>query len=370
MKPTRSIPSIAHPCTLLLGIDAPYNKTKNIQSYFDEFIHLVKSNNIPYNHQLFIKLRSIDTGYFLTKGKLEEVRAFCEENNIEEVICSEPLTAQQERNISELFHCKVFDRTQLILEIFEKSAHSAEGKMQVAIAMFNHQKSRVAGKGLHMSQQAGHIGGRGPGETAKEKELRHIENQINRYKKELKSIQKIRENQRKRRLENRVPHICLIGYTNTGKSTILNALTNANVLAADQLFATLDTTTRELFVNGQKKGIISDTVGFIQQLPHQLIEAFKSTLDELQYADLLLHVVDAADPSWKEHIDIVNKILHELNVTKEMVYVFNKADIETEHPITEHDKELYQPHVTVSARSSKGIEPLVNYLATWKCPAK
>ncbi len=365
MKKTRSVDTVLYPKTLLLGIDAPYNKIKDIDSYFAEFIHLVESNSIPFDHQLFIKIRSVDPAYFLTKGKLEEVREFCEKENIEEIIVSEPLSAQQERNLGELFHCRVFDRTQLILEIFEKSAHSAEGKMQVAIAMFNHQKSRVSGKGLHMSQQAGHIGGRGPGETAKEKELRHLEKQINKFKSELKDIQKIRENQRKRRLENRVPHICLIGYTNTGKSTILNQLTNANVLAANQLFATLDTTTRELYVNGIKKGVISDTVGFIQQLPHQLINAFKSTLDELQYADLLLHIVDSANPSWQEHIQIVQKILSELNVNKDMVYVFNKADVPTEHPITPEQMEQYQPHVLISAQSREGIQPLIDFLATW-----
>ncbi len=367
MKKTRSVDTVLYPKILLLGIDAPYNKTKDIQSYFDEFIHLVESNNIPFDHTLFIKTRSIDPAYFLTKGKLEEVRELCEKEKIEEVIVSEPLSAQQERNLSELFHARVFDRTQLILEIFEKSAHSAEGKMQVAIAMFNHQKSRVSGKGLHMSQQAGHIGGRGPGETAKEKELRHIEKQINKFKQELKDIQKVRENQRKRRLENRVPHICLIGYTNTGKSTILNALTNANVLAADQLFATLDTTTRELYVNGIKKGIISDTVGFIQQLPHQLIDAFKSTLDELQYADLLLHIVDSSDPNWQEHIGIVQKILTELGVAdKEMLYVFNKVDIPVENPLTPAQLEQYEPHITISAQSKKGIQPLVDFLADWQ----
>jgi GTP-binding protein HflX len=366
MKKTRSVDTVQYPRTLLLGIDAPYNKTRNMQAYFDEFLHLVESNNIPFDAKTFIKIRTVDSAYFLTKGKLEEIRELCEKENIEEVIVSEPLSAQQERNLSELLHAKVFDRTQLILEIFEKSAHSAEGKMQVAIAMFNHQKSRVAGKGINMSQQAGHIGGRGPGETAKEKELRHLERYITKCKQELKDIQKIRENQRKRRLESRVPHICLIGYTNTGKSTILNLLTNAQVLAADQLFATLDTTTRELYINGTKKGVISDTVGFIQQLPTQLIDAFKSTLDELNYADLLLQIVDSSDASWKEHVVIVQKILNELGIKKDMVYVFNKADIPTDTPITPEEREQFEPHVVVSAKSKQGIQPLVDFLATWE----
>lgn len=357
-----------HPKTLLIAVHAPYNKTSNIQSYYDEFLHLVSSNDIEYDETMFIKLRSVDAGYFFTKGKLEEIQEFCEREKFEEIIISEQLTAQQERNLSTLLHAKVFDRTQLILEIFEKSAHSAEGKMQVAIAMFHYQKSRVAGKGIHMSQQAGHIGGRGPGETAKEKEIRHIENHINKLKQQLKGLEKTRDIQRKRRLESRVPNICLIGYTNTGKSTLLNQLTKANVLAQDKLFATLDTTTRELFIEGKKKGVISDTVGFIQQLPHHLIDAFKSTLGELQYADLLLHVVDIADPDWEQHIRIVNDILNELGVEKDTLYVFNKADTPESLHAPEHLRDRYQPNVAISAKSKEGIYPLVSFLHTWHKP--
>lgn len=355
-----------HPKTLLLGIETPYNPTKDIQSYFDEFLHLVESNDIEYDETAFVKVREIDPGYFLTRGKLEDIRKLCHENNIEEVIISESLTARQERNLSDLFHCRVFDRTQLILEIFEKSAQSAEGKLQVAIAMLRHKKSRVAGKGIHMSQQAGHVGGKGPGETAKEIELQHLENLIVRLKRELKSLERTRDVQRKRRLETRTPHICLIGYTNTGKSTLFNQLTKADVLAQDRLFATLDTTTRELFVEGKKKGVISDTVGFIQQLPPSLIEAFKSTLDELQYADLLLQIIDISDPNWKEHITIVNKILEELGVQKDMLYVFNKADMPEETHAPTFERDAYQPHVVISSKTKTGIAPLLEYLQTWQ----
>lgn len=355
-----------HPKTLLLGIHAPYNTTRNIDTYFDEFIHLVQSNEIEYDHTLFLKLRSIDNGYFLTKGKLEDVRAFCEKEEIEEVIVSESLTAQQERNLSDLLRCRIFDRTKLILEIFEKAAHSAEGKLQVSIAMLQHKRSRVAGKGITMSQQAGHIGSKGPGETAKEKELRVISDDILKLKKQLKSLSKSRDIQRKRRLDNNVPHICLIGYTNTGKSTLLNQLTKADVLAEDKLFATLDTTTRELYIEGKKKGVISDTVGFIQQLPHSLIEAFKSTLDELKYADLLLQVVDIGDSNWQEHIAIVNGILDDLGIEKNMLYVFNKADLPEEFHAPSSQREQYQPNVVISAASKKGILPLITFLHAWE----
>ena len=178
-------------------------------------------------------------------------------------------------------------------------------------------------------------------------------------------MQKVRETQRKRRIDNQVPQICLVGYTNTGKSSILNQLTKANVLAQDRLFATLDTTTRELFIDGKKKGVISDTVGFIQQLPHQLIDAFKSTLDELRYADLLLQVVDVSDPDCEEHIKIVTHILHELGIEKEMLYVFNKADRPIETHLSESLRDRYQPNVLVSAQTKEGLEPLINFLRTW-----
>lgn len=367
MSKTKFYETATHPKTLIIGIQAPYNKTNNIESYYDEFIHLIESNNIMYDESYFTKLREIDPGYFLTKGKLEDISALCEKEKFEEIIISEPLSAQQERNLSELFGCRVFDRTQLILEIFEKSAHSAEGKLQVSIALLQHRRSRTAGKGIHMSQQEGHIGGRGPGETAKEKEMRVIDDDILKLRRQLKELDKTREVQRKRRLENRIPLICLMGYTNTGKSTLLNQLTKADVLAQDRLFATLDTTTRELYINHKKKGLISDTVGFIQLLPPSLIDAFKSTLDELRYADLLLHVVDISDGNWKEHIAVVNGILKELEIeNKEILYVFNKADTDNSLHAPALERELYQPHIVISSKTKTGIQPLLDFLADWE----
>lgn len=355
---------------LLLGINAPYNKTTDINAYFEEFINLATSNNLHPTEIMLINLRSIDPAYFLTKGKLDELKIACDKHNIDEVIVSEALTAQQERNLQDFLQCRVFDRTQLILEIFEKAAHSAEGKTQVAIAMLQHKKSRVAGKGIHLSQQTGIIGLRGgPGETAKEKEIRHIEEHIKKLKKQLITIEKARTTQRKRRVSSPLPLMCLIGYTNAGKSSILNALTKSNVYAEDKLFATLDTTTRGLFLNGQKKGLISDTVGFIQQLPHHLIEAFKSTLSELQYADLLLLVVDLADANWEPHIKIVHDILEDLNLHKEILYIFNKIDKVTITPELLHALEPYQPHVLISTRTKEGTLPLKEFLVSWQ-PSK
>ena len=357
-----------YPKTLLLGVYAPYNRSSDADSYFNEFLNLAKTNEVVNYQTLMVKIREIDPAYFITKGKLLELKELCDEQNIEEVIVSEMLSAQQERNLADFLHCRVFDRTQLILEIFEKAAHSAEGKAQVGIAMLTYQKSRLAGKGMHLHQQSGIRGFKsGFGETQKEKERRHIENTILKLRRQVVELQKNRETQRKQRLTNRIPHICIVGYTNAGKSTLLNTLTKSNVLAEDKLFATLDTTTREIYINKKKIGILSDTVGFIQNLPHHLIDAFKSTLSELKYADLLVQVVDISDTNWQSHIHVVQQIMEDLEVEKEMIYVFNKVDklseLERENLIGALSR--FQPHVLVSATSKEGLVPLTDLLYQW-----
>lgn len=358
--------ALMHHTALLVAIDSPLNKTRDINGYFEEFLNLVKTNGTPYEIIHTIKLRSIDPSYFITKGKLEELKKVCDEHPTDFIIFSDTLSPKQERNLEDYLCRDVIDRTNLILQIFEKAALSSEGKAQVAIAMLEHQKTRLAGKGVYLSQQAGVIGLRGgPGETAKERERRFIENEILKLKRQLESIQRSRDVQRKQRLSRNIPHICLIGYTNAGKSTILNTLTKSDVLAENKLFATLDTTTRELYINGTKKGVISDTVGFIQQLPHQLIEAFKSTLDELHYASLLLHVVDATDTNWEDHITVVNTILKDLKINKQILYVFNKCDLLNNLVDFEKTIYRYQPNVLVSGTSKDGLEELIDFLDAW-----
>lgn len=351
---------------LAVGVYAPYNKTHNIEGYYQEFLSLIHSNNIEPVATMFIKLRSIDPGYFITSGKLEEILKVVNEHKIEQVVFSEPISSRQEKNLAEMLNCEVFDRTQLILEIFEKGAHSAEGKIQVQLAMLQHKKARLAGRGIDMSQQWGMIGMRGPGETAKEKETQHIKHLITTLQKELKQLEKQRQTQRKQRLSKSIPQICLIGYTNAGKSTLLNTLTHADILAEDKLFATLDTTTRELYINNAKIGLLSDTVGFIQELPTTLIEAFKSTLNELQYADLLIQVIDASDPNFEAHIQVVDDILKELEVNKPMLFLFNKIDKVAEREKIQPFIEKYHPHITASALSKEGLSGLIDYLSTWK----
>ena len=359
-------PTHSKPKTLILGIHAPYNHTTNIESYFDEFRSLVKTNRGSFDYEQYIKIRTIDSTAFISKGKLDALLDFSKEHNIEEIIISEPLTAQQERNLNKLFNCSIIDRTHLILDIFEKAAHSSEGKKQVEIAKLQYEKTRVAGKGISMGQQAGFLGTRGPGETAKEKELRHIDHHIQRLRNELRKLEEVRQTQRKQRLSSGEAQIALIGYTNAGKSTILNTLTKASVLAEDKLFATLDTTTRELWLQNAKIGLISDTVGFIQQLPHQLINAFKSTLAELQFADLLLHVIDVSDTNWQDHIKVVREILTDLDVDKQMLYIFNKADKVADIDAIAPSLSYYQPHVVISSTSKQTMQPLINFLVNWK----
>lgn len=350
------------PKTMIVGILAPYNRSVDHESYFSEFRNLVKTNRGHFEAEEYIKLRVIDPAFFITHGKLETIRKIVKEQNIKEVIVSEPLTNQQQRNLEEALEVTVHDRTYLILEIFEKAAVSAEGKKQVEVAKLEYKKARLSGKGISMSQQSGLMGTRGPGETAKENEVRYLNKLITRLNRELADLERTRSQQRKRRLSSGQELIALIGYTNAGKSTILNMLTKSSTLAENKLFATLDTTTRELWIGPEKIGLISDTVGFIQQLPHQLIKAFKSTLTELQHADLLLHVVDISDPKWETDIRVVHDILQELNVHKEMLYVFNKIDQVKDFSLVASKIINYQPHVMISSLSKERMQPLYDYL--------
>lgn len=360
------IPSIQEP-TLLVGICAPYNKAVDPTGYYQEFISLAKTRNISDEHTFFFRLRLIDAGYFITKGKLQEINDYCQEHGIAKVVISEILSAQQERNLNDILNCTIIDRTELILQIFEAAAQTAEGKLQVGIAAYKHRKSRLAGKGVFMSQQMGAIGFRsGPGETAKERETRYLENMILGMTRKLEKLEQVRATQRKQRLAGAVPLICLVGYTNSGKSTILNALTKSAVLAEDKLFATLDTTTRELYINSKKKGLLSDTVGFIQNLPHQLINAFKSTLGELQYADLLLQIIDLSDPNWQTHIKTTNNTIKELNISKPMLYLFNKIDRLPPEALAHIKYDQYTPHILISATTKDGLQPLVDFLDSWE----
>lgn len=355
-----------HLNTLLILIDAPYHSGIDHKSYVEEFKNLIKTYDTTYDQIISVKLREIDSSYFITKGKLDDIKKYCDEHEIEHIFISETLTPKQERNLKDFLNLNITDRTRLILDIFDRSAISAEGKTQVKIAYLEHLKTRVSGKGIEFDQQSGAVGIRGGlGETAKEMELRYLNEEIRKLKRNIDKMHAAREVQRKQRIKNQEPLICLIGYTNAGKSSILNAMTNSHVLAEDKLFATLDTTTKQLYVNHKKIGLLSDTVGFIQQLPPKLIEAFKSTLSELQYANLLLHVVDLTDRNWEAHIETVHRILDDLGVHKDMLYVFNKADLVIDIESMMGKVNLYQPNVIISTKSENGLQELLDYLTKW-----
>ncbi len=353
-----------HPKTLAVGVYTPYVKISDADNYFEEFLSLIKTLGMQYDETWFTKVRSVDPNTFFTKGKLEELKIICDQKEIEVIIFSEQLNPLQERNLEDLLGCNIMDREQLILEIFKKSAHTAEGKIQVEMAEINFLKTRIIGKGVEYSQQLGVIGTKGRGETATEKMRRVFADKLRQAKQKLEVLQKARENQRKRRLSSNIPQLCIIGYTNAGKSSLLNILTRSSVLIEDKLFATLDTTTREYFVGGKTKILISDTVGFISQLPHNLVEAFKSTLDELRFASLLLHVVDADNAEWRSQIQIVNETVKDLGVEKPMLYVFNKIDKISQDELEQLKKEFndFQPHVLIHTKSKEGVKQLIDFL--------
>jgi GTP-binding protein HflX len=352
--------------TLALCVFTP-DLRHNHEYFHEEFLSLVKTAGIDPIHSTSMKLRSIDPPTFFTKGKLEELIDLCKEQKATDVVISTHLSPLQERNLQEMLGIRIFDRSQLILEIFHQAAHSAEGKIQVEMAYLELLKTRLAGRGKEMAQQEGFVGSRGPGETEKEVLRRYYAGKLKQSRKRLEQLAQARATQRKKRLSSNVPLVSLVGYTNAGKSSLLNLLTNGKVLAEDKLFATLDTTTKELYLGPEKKALLSDTVGFISNLPHQLIEAFRSTLDELRYAGLLLHVVDISNPAWHEHVMVVKETLSELGIKTPMLYVMNKSDkLDDEaREALASQLETYDPHVIVHTTEKDGAQNLVEYLKKW-----
>lgn len=276
-----------------------------------------------------------DAAYYFGKGKAEEIRGYAENMQADMVVVNEELSGAQIRNLEEVIGCTVIDRTALILDIFAKRALSREGKLQVELAQHKYRLPRLTGQGTMLSRTGGGIGTRGPGEKKLETDKRHIRQRIDDIRRELKEIAKNREVQRVQRLKSNLPIVALVGYTNAGKSTILNELIRTHrdysedkaVFVKDMLFATLDVALRKAMLPCKQEYLITDTVGFVSELPHDLIEAFKATLEEVKYADALLHVVDASNENFKLQIDTTLKVLKELGVEdKPMLYVFNKAD--------------------------------------------
>jgi len=269
-----------------------------------------------------------DSHSFIGEGKALEVKMLVEATASTMVVFDNELSPGNIRALEEITGVTVLDRSALILDIFAQRAKTKEGRLQVELAQYKYLLPRLSGMGKSLSRQGGGIGTRGPGETKLESDRRHIRERINRLEEELEQVRKVRSVQRERRMKNSVPVVAIVGYTNAGKSTLLNQLTNAGIPANNRLFDTLDTTSRQLTVSDNLDVILSDTVGFIAKLPHHLVNAFHATLEELEYADLLLHVIDASDPNREDHIEVVEKLIAKLAKPETPVLrVYNKADL-------------------------------------------
>ena len=319
--------TIAPERIILIGLSTRDTDMDRVIEYLDELEFLAETAGGFTVKRFTQRLDRPDIRTFVGKGKMEEIIAFIKENNIQFAIFDDELTPSQLRNIEKIIGCRVLDRTNLILDIFAKRARTAQAKVQVELAQYRYLLPRLTRMWTHLEKQAGGIGARGPGESEIETDRRVIREKLSRLREKLNEIEKQTVTQRKRRAD--VVRVALVGYTNVGKSTLMNLLAKSDVFAENKLFATLDTTVRKVVID-RIPFLLSDTVGFIRKLPHDLIESFKSTLDEVREADILVHVVDISHPNFEDHIHVVNETLQDLKaIDKPILLVFNKIDAYT-----------------------------------------
>lgn len=338
----------------------------DVNDSLDELSELLETAGGVTVGRLIQNKESYENATYIGKGKVEELSLLIAETGANLVVCDDELSPIQQRNLENLLEVTVLDRTAVILDIFAKHAVTREGKLQVELAQLRYRSNRLIGAGQEMSRLGGGIGTRGPGEKKLETDRRLIRNRISQLKAELEDMKQHRDVMRKQRMKTGIPIVSIVGYTNAGKSTLLNKLTDAGVLQEDKLFATLDPTSRNLKLESGQEIILTDTVGFIRKLPHHLIEAFHSTLEESKYADIILHVVDISNPNSASHIQTVYETLDYLKCgNKKIITLFNKKDLLSEQPIIRDSRaEICIP---ISAKTGenlpeclKAVEDIIN----------
>jgi GTP-binding protein HflX len=348
---------------LLVGVDFPHQLWPAEDS-IEELAQLTETAGAIVVGQVIQKRNHPDPGLYIGSGKVEEIRLLQQELNANLIIFDDELSPAQQRNLEKAFGLKILDRTALILDIFAQRARSHEGKLQVELAQLRYNLPRLGGQGLVLSRLGGGIGTRGPGETKLEVDRRRIRTRIHDIDEQITLLRKHRNLHRERRQAVNLPSIALIGYTNAGKSTLLNYLTSAGVLAEDKLFATLDPTTRLIQLPNRQEALLTDTVGFIHKLPHQLIAAFRATLEEVIHADLLLHIVDASHPHYQEQSDAVFHVLRELGAeSKSILTVFNKTDL-IDNEFVKERLTRQDGSIAISALKGTGIENLLQAISS------
>ena len=350
---------------VLVGVTVPPATDDDTEAHLDELALLVDTAGADEAARVVQRRDHPDPATFVGKGKAEELRDISNAVDADTVVFDDELSPAQSRNLEKILGRTAIDRTAVILDIFAQNAHSQEGKAQVELALLRYRLPRLRGKGKNLSQQAGgmsagaaRIGSRGPGETQLEVDRRRLVRRIHKLEAELKDVGKHRATQRKQRRRSRMNHVAIVGYTNAGKSTLLNRLTDAGVLVEDRLFATLDATTRRLSLPGGEAVLLTDTVGFVRKLPHQLVEAFKSTLDVVGDADLLVHVVDASSGEPDTQIDAVHAVLQEIGGQDvPQLLAFNKSDLAGDEAT--RLAERHPGSVAISATTGEGVEDLL-----------
>ena len=356
----------------LVGVQLKAEDAWCIDESLDELAELVTTAGGEVVGRGTQRLDKFNAATFIGPGKAKEFAEECKESKVDTVVFDEELSPAQGRNLEKVFECKILDRTALILDIFSQRARTREGKMQVELAQLNHLLPRLTRFWTHLSRQKGGIGMRGgEGESQLEVDRRKVRERIDKIQRDLELVMRQRDVQRSGRKRNQWPLGSLVGYTNAGKSTLFNAITGAATLSEDKLFATLDPTTRRLRLPTNQNVLLSDTVGFIRKLPHDLVDAFKATLEEVVEADLLLHVVDISSPHAEEQIEAVNQVLGELGVAdKPMLMVFNKIDRVTAPGLAKRYTTEYENSIVVSAKTEEGFDAFMAELGKQLRPVR